>query len=378
MNFNPDIIEELTGMQNAGLLSEEQEKLLQQLIAENEDAYRFWKELQEEYAALPAAEEWNKYNESAVLAKVHKNIGSGRSKIIRMRWLLSTAAAVTILAVALLFFVHISNKVHQPGDLAANTSIKPGSIQLLMPDGQSVDLSSTKGRVTIGNATLHNNNKVLSYTSSGQPLSGTATLKVPVGKDYKLQLSDGSEIWLNSATVLSFPFTFGNSREITINGEAYVKVVADAKKPFIVHLSASTVQVLGTEFNINTYDHGQEKVSLVAGAVKINAGTGTALLKPGTEAVYSIGTGIKTQPFDEDLTLSWRQGIYKFQSKTLQEICQVLPRWFGIEVVMDNPRIGGIIFSGLLDRNRPLSQQLQLFAADDVHFYFKDGVLHFK
>jgi len=378
MDFNHDIIEELTGRQNARIISEEEETLLNQLISENEAARQLWEDLREEHAGLQLQEDWQQYDETAVWTKVRNHIDDKRGRMIRLRWMFSAAAAIAILAVCLLMFLHMPDRMPKQESLVKNEKSRPGNIQLTLPNGQTIDLSNNTGQVNIGGATLQNKNKVLSYTSAEKVPAGTSILTVPIGKDYKLQLSDGSEIWLNSATTLSFSFTFGDSREITIKGEAYLKVAADAKKPFIVHLPTTTVQVLGTEFNVNTYNTGQETVSLVAGAVKMKSTSVTQLLKPGLEATYTTGAGFKVQPFEEDITLSWRQGIYKFQGKTLEEICRVLPRWFGIQVEMDNNRIAGILFSGVLDRKRPLEKQLVSFQAEDVQYYFKDGVLHFK
>lgn len=256
------------------------------------------------------------------------------------------------------------------------------AIELKLANGQVVNLSQAQGSIDAGAARLTNSNKSLTYSvNNGEAVAGTNTLTVPVGLDYKISLADGSEVWLNAATQLDFPLAFpGNTREITINGEAYLKVAKNKEKPFIVHLPHSTVQVLGTEFNVNTYDSGLVKVALVEGSVNMQAPTGSARLAPGRQAVYQAGRPISQQTFDARSVLSWRKGLFHFSNASLQEISKVLPRWYGIDVAIDDPAILSRTFSGVIDRNRPI----QVFMGDlkvisRIDSYVdKQNVLHFK
>jgi len=188
-------------------------------------------------------------------------------------------------------------------------------------------------------------------------------------------------IWLNSATKLEFPLAFpGDTREITISGEAYLKVAKNAAKPFIVHLPHSTVQVLGTEFNVNTYDSGLVKVALVEGSVNMQAPTGTSKLAPGKQAVYRFGQPISQETFDARTVLSWQKGLFYFNDASLQEISKVLPRWYGIQVTIDDPSILSRTFSGIIDRNKPIEvfmEDLKMISRINA-YRDKQNVLHFK
>lgn len=203
-------------------------------------------------------------------------------------------------------------------------------------------------------------------------------LRVPVGKDYRVTLSDGTEIWLNSATTLQFPFKFsGKTREISIQGEAYLEIAEQAGQPFLVHTQHGTLQVLGTSFNINDYDSGIVKVSLVEGALRFKTKTKNVAITPGQQAVYAVNKNIRLQPFEEEEVLAWRSGKYYFIEATLQEIVTVLPRWYGISVVIDNPRLGGERFAGQMDRNKPLTTFLDnLSTTMKLSYYFDKEVLH--
>lgn len=296
----------------------------------------------------------------------------------KKRW--AAAAAVTgVLVVAAIFWQQLSK--HGKADLAGVPS-KP-AIELQLANGQVIDLSREEGAIDAGAVQLNNNQKVLTYAvgnNSKVPV-GMNSLFVPVGLDYQVKLADGSEVWLNSATRLEFPLSFADhKREITIYGEAYVKVTKDAAKPFIVHLPHSTVQVLGTEFNVNTYDSGVVKVALVEGSVNMQAPTGDSRLSAGKQAVYRAGQPITQVAFEARQVLSWRKGLFYFNDANLEEISRVVPRWYGVRVVIDNPAILSRRFSGVINRNRPITvfmEDLKVISHIDARID-QEGILHFR
>jgi ferric-dicitrate binding protein FerR (iron transport regulator) len=376
MKVDPVIIDQLTSQQVAGIITREDEDYLNELLSGDNEALEYWKSMRQYYQTMNAPGVQEAFDENIALVDVWDRIERAR-RTRNIRRTLSIAA-IGLLAIGALTYILVPSARLKPEIAATNTPAN--GIQLTLPGGNTIDLSTTQGEVAVAGATLQNANKVLKYTAEeGPSTGGIATLTVPIGKDYKLQLADGSEIWLNSATVVQFPFAFGDNREITIKGEAYVKVAAHADKPFLVNLGSTRIQVLGTEFNVNTYDSGLVKIALVAGSVKLTVPEQSSVIRPGYQAVYAEGTPIKTQPFDEDYILSWRKGIFKFQDISLDEICRVLPRWFGISVVMDSRQTAGKRFSGELDRNKPLEKQLELFkTATELDYYFQGGVLHFR
>lgn len=376
MKFDPVIIDQLTSQQVAGIITREDEDYLNELLSRDSEALQYWKSMRQYYETMNAPGVQEAFDENVALIDVWDRIERAR-RTHNLRRTLSIAAA-GLLVLSTLTYILVPSARMKPETAAVSTPAN--GIQLTLPGGSTINLSTTQGQVAVAGATLQNANKVLKYTAEkDQSTGGIATLTVPIGKDYKLQLADGSEIWLNSATAVQFPFAFGDNREITIHGEAYIKVAAHADKPFLVNLGNTRIQVLGTEFNVNTYDSGLVKIALVAGSVKLQAPEQSSVIRPGYEAVYTEGASIKTHPFDEDYILSWRKGIFKFQDISLDEICRVLPRWFGIDVVMDSRQTAGKRFSGELDRNKSLEKQLELFKnATELDYYFKDGVLHFR
>jgi ferric-dicitrate binding protein FerR (iron transport regulator) len=193
--------------------------------------------------------------------------------------------------------------------------------------------------------------------------SGYNTLTVPPKMDYKLRLSDGTEVWLNATSRLRFPFSFtGDKREVYLEGEAYFQVSKNDTKPFVVHTEQTDIHVLGTSFNVNAYSDGLTRTSLVSGAVIATAAGKEVRLKPGEEAVYSSENGYKVVSFDDSEVLAWMKGVYVFHNTSLSEIASVIERWYGVQVVFDNKELAGKKFTGGLEK----LQRLDYFLATYV------------
>lgn len=253
-------------------------------------------------------------------------------------------------------------------------------ITLQLGDGNVIDLSKNKGNIFAPSIQLSNEDNTLSYSQPNTSASGINRLVIPPGMDYKIILSDGTKVWLNSATELKFPFRFDSKqREVEINGEAYLEVAKNSKQPFIVRLPGCSVQVLGTEFNVNSYEKEAVKVSLVDGSVKMHTQASSAILEPGLEGVLKNATIIRAN-FNERQRLSWRHGIFHFQQSSLKEIAPVLERWFNVKVVIDNQHILSRRFTGMVDKK----QSIEVFKNDiktisGISSYFDSkGILHFK
>jgi ferric-dicitrate binding protein FerR (iron transport regulator) len=260
------------------------------------------------------------------------------------------------------------------------------SVELRLADGSTVDLTATSGKLQKGQLILDNHNSSLVYQDLGaSSTTGLNTVDVPIAMDYKITLSDSSEIWLNSVSSLSFPSTFAaDKREISIRGEAYCRIAKHASQPFVIHLPGNTVQVTGTEFNVNTYSSSGVRVALVDGGVNLVSGaTGLSAatsvkINPGFQAVSTAGK-IEQAPFQADKVLGWRQGIYSFDGADLDEISQVLARWFGTRTQLDDPSLAHKKFAGALYKKRPLNSFLDNFKViSHIDSYFDEkGTLHF-
>jgi hypothetical protein len=372
MEYNSEDIHILLIEKISGKISAADEALVDRLIREEPAVACMWASLQDTFATPAGREVLDAGRHEAFMKKV---VGLLRQNHrLRLKLFRSLGyAALLLLLLSIFLFWH----QRQQGP-AAEPSFSP-EVCLRLGNGRVISLTNNKQQIiALEEAYLRNINDTLRYTAGGSGMVNT--LIVPPGKDYTLVLSDGTEIKLNAATTLSFPFTFkGNKREIRVNGEAYFKVARKAGQPFIVHTPQSAIEVLGTDFNVNTYNSERMTVSLLEGAVKIKAGNEVRILQPGNQAIYQPEKGMEVKAFDKSKVLAWLNGEYQFHDTPLQEIARVIPRWYGISVVLDNPAIVNKRFSGVMHKNKPLCIFLEhLQKTSEVRFHYKGRVLHFK
>ncbi|MBS1605476.1 MAG: FecR domain-containing protein [Bacteroidetes bacterium] len=358
-------------------LTVEEQRELDDLFARDPGAQGAYDELVGQLPGGRVAEGFGHLNSPDFWKDISGEI-HGQQKVLSRRRLVRVAVVVAVVALGgwwLATRVNTGDK----GSFDRAVVSGAGGVMLRLADGSKVDLATEKGNIRKGQLALDNNNKSLSYRALDESAVGNNTLDVPVGTDYKVTLSDGSEIWLNSASSLSFPTKFAaGRREIGIVGEAYCKIAKRASEPFVVHLGDNTVEVTGTEFNVNTYSPGVVKVALVDGGVNLVAGQSRVKVQPGSMAVAEGGK-IGQGAFDAGRVLSWRQGVYIFEAADLKEISAVLGRWFGVRTVLDDPLLAQKRFTGALHRDKPLSAFLDNFRViSHIDMYVDGGnVLHF-
>lgn len=197
------------------------------------------------------------------------------------------------------------------------------------------------------------------------------TVSTPKGGQYKIQLPDGTNVWLNAASSITYPTAFtGNKREVIIDGEAYLEVKSNKGQPFFVTTKTSAIQVLGTSFNINAYEDEPSKTSLIEGSIKValrpsgNApGSSGFILKPGQ--AYKNGKVITT---DIDQDIAWKNGLFNFEGLGVKEVMNQLQRWYDIEVIYEG-EIPDVSFYGKIHKNVKLS--IVLDALRDIGVQFR-------
>lgn len=261
-------------------------------------------------------------------------------------------------------------------------AVKSYDIRLKLYSGEEVALTGPESNSSrlIGDVQLMSENKTLRYQQRSGGGSLWNSLEVPAKKDYKVLLADGTVVTLNSSSSLRFPFSFtGNTREVELKGEAYFEVAKNAEKPFIVHTPNGDIRVLGTSFNVNTYESGKTTASLVEGSIKAVAGGEEVLLKPDQEASLKTGQPIAVKRFDRSRALSWMDGVYFFESAGMPVIADVIDRWYDIKIVYDNPAIARYKFNARLDKARPLEEFLGVLKiAKSVNYKLEGNILHLQ
>ncbi len=380
MTYNKTYIQELIIDKIAGAISEEDNHILQQAIHENPDVEKLWDEMRDVLTSDKAQSFFDNIDENKAWDKVEPEIEQVRhinyKKSLITRWM--SVAALLCISLSAIYYWQTKPVINP----VAVKEIKKPAIELQMANGEHIDLSDTaKSTINTSFAHIKKGNNGLSYKVDDEKAQNWSTLVVPAELDYHIALSDGTQVWLNSASTLRFPFSFtGATREVYITGEAFFKVAKNAAHPFIVHTNQTNIQVLGTEFNVNTYQSDITTTSLVEGSVSASGRHNEKLLlKPGYQSVYTPVTGFLKHPFDAGTELAWMHGQYYFHNQKLSDISEVLQRWFNLKVVFDDNVKAGEPFSGVIEKNKPVQVFIQnLKSSAGVDAIIKDGVLHIK
>lgn len=270
------------------------------------------------------------------------------------------AAVITPLMLGGLLFYYLSNKPAE--NLQKVAEISPGTKNavIILDDGKSINLGELKSDQLIESdgTVLNKKDGTLSYSgnTSGQSKKQLKnTLLVPRGGEYSLILSDGSRVFLNSVSKLTYPVVFNNEkREVSLEGEAYFEIAKDTEHPFIVNVNGMKVEVLGTSFNIKAYsDESEIYTTLVEGKIKLNAGENEKdwILSPDQQAILEKSNSrVEIREVDVLQFVSWKNGVFTFADETLEDILKTLARWYNFEYEFDTESLKSIRFEGGLNK----------------------------
>jgi len=311
-------------------------------------------------------------------------------------WPRVAAAAVALLILgASLFYVNsLSINGNQQEGGRYSEEAAPGTVgaTLTLADGRKVRLSdsingdlATEAGVTIRKTSdgelIYEINSDPSKVGMTKGKSTTNTLSTAPGETYQVQLPDGSRVWLNSASSLSYPVHLmkNGKRQVSLQGEGFFAVSKDKKHPFIVQAGNQLVEVLGTQFNINSYtDEAMIKTTLIEGAVKVTLGDEQKLISPG-EQVVNDGKKLAVGKADAESVTDWKQGDFNLDRIDLKLALRKIARWYNIQVVYDADLPEGLTSGGWFSRSQKLSTILKAIEkSGQVRFTLKDKTLYVK
>lgn len=194
------------------------------------------------------------------------------------------------------------------------------------------------------------------------------TITVPVGQRVNLLLSDGTTVWLNARSTMTYPATFSDSnREVVLTGEAYFDVKPDKDRPFVVHTGKYDVEVLGTKFNVETYTESEDfSTALIEGSVRIvnvNDPVDHVLLTPNNRAYTKNGHLVTHQIEDYDL-FRWREGLICFKNVSFDELMLRFEKCYGIRIIIRNPAMAEHVFSGKFRISDGVDNALRILQKD--------------
>lgn len=294
-------------------------------------------------------------------------------------WIGAAASLLLVLGLGYLFYKPSNrNLTQQNSAYLQSPEADAGTSKafLTLSNGQKIDLTKTSAdqlaKLT-GMSVGKSNGETLVYDV--QPETGIASsnktnvLNIPAGGEYEIVLSDGTHIWMNAASSLSYPEQFGSKeRIVSLRGEAYFEVAHDAARPFKVVTEKQVVQVLGTHFNVNAYDDDAQTVTtLVQGSVMVSAAGKQALIKPGQQASSTGKNDLNIASTNLRSALAWKNGMIEFQDTSLPQLMRRIARWYDIKVEYDGPQRNDL-FTGGISRHSKLSALLNILKANDIQF----------
>jgi ferric-dicitrate binding protein FerR (iron transport regulator) len=279
------------------------------------------------------------------------------------------AAASVVLVIGLFFLIRKTQHTSS-GQLVARdtTLLQPGGNRatLTLEDGKIIDLSKTvNGQIAQvkGSHVRKPADGELEYEKedSGNRMPSMHTLSTPVGGQYQLQLPDGTKVWLNAASKLTYPTAFIEAeRSVYLSGEAYFEVAKKDGQSFKVQLdNGSVVQVLGTQFNVTSYaDETTQEITLLEGKVAVVNKNQTASLMPGQQALINEGKLSTKERVDTERIIAWKNGFFEFHDAHIETIMKQVERWYGATIIYEGKL--NQQFNATILRKEPLTKLLHL------------------
>ncbi|RXK83144.1 FecR family protein [Filimonas effusa] len=380
---------ELLNSYTAGTCTPAREQELMQMIASGEyDAVikqymmQAWRQLPVDH--MLGEEQAQRIRNVVLKTQAPPVIPSYRNR----RWLKMAAAAIILLLAGGGAVYLFNNRSASSKQLAVTKQpvIKPGTdgAVLTLADGSTIILDSASD----GNLASQANVQVvktgghIQYLPVGTNSDNASlynTIGTAKGKQFQLLLEDGTRVWLNAASSIRFPVSFSKTnREVEVSGEAYFDVAQDSKRPFRVKAGSATVDVLGTQFNINSYrDEAAVTTTLVEGAVKLKNGNNEHLMYAG-QLVEAFANG-NTRVFHHVNTgeiIAWKNNFFSFKDTDIKTLMRQLERWYNVETVYKGRIRESVTFNGDISRGVDLGTVLKMLEmTGEVHFEIQEKTI---
>lgn len=291
----------------------------------------------------------------------HNQIGheSGFRKI------LSYAAAILLpIGLALGILLYTDGHLEEKEQIVLQSGLDD-KLVLIAEDGSYHSIDSKDTLISTSNSTFVIENNTISVKD--KKLNSDAavrynTLSIPKGQQYELQLSDGTKVWLNSDTKFKYPSKFTqNTRKVILeSGEAYFEVEKDKNKPFVLQVHKSQVKVLGTCFNVRSYDKSSQMVTLVEGSVELNHPHDKVLLKPNQQAYMGNGLSYEVCKVNATDYIYWKDYIFNYKIESLENILDDLSRTYDVKFFYQNQSCKDKKYTLRLKKSKNIQEVLEV------------------
>jgi len=394
--MNQNKLNELLTLFADGKISRDEfELLFDYLRSENEDE-QFHYSMDQELKKMKTCSSLNKDEKDNIFdsilndERVYQKSDSGKFILSNSRAWYQIGVAASLLVILSIGLYFYSNRTFDDQKTIAKSEIiqqkviiQPGGDKavLTLSDGSKIILEDAKKGLLANQAGVS-----IQKTADGELLYSFAKnmrripeanpseviynkIETPFGGKYQINLPDGSKVWLNSASSLRFPAFFsGKTREVELNGEAFFDVAKNPDMPFKVVTKDQIVEVLGTQFNINSYaDEESFKTTLIEGSVKVIYKDRVILLNPGQQFQPSLKSSKVIEADTEEVT-AWKDGYFLFKDEDIQSIMRKISRWYNVDVSYSG-EIPDVGFGGNISRSKGIDEVLNVLQLTDaVHF----------
>ena len=354
-----------------GELSEQERVELEAWLRDSEEHQVLFEKIKKEirissersfFCALNDEEAWQKF----------KIATRERKQRVYIRKILTYAAVIVLpLAVVAGFWFLNQEKNTPPMASGRVAEITPGKSRAVLITADQIvhELNGLQEQreIEVGNGmVIKQGGANLEYDSLVVPVQEAAlamnTLKIPRGGEFRLKLSDGTNVYLNSASELKYPVCFDEKeRKVYLSGEAYFEVTKDSDRPFYVETEELQIRVYGTEFNVNTNQPGKVHTVLVNGkvGVKKRGMTGEIVMKPGELASFDRKAGtFEVKEVDVRQYVLWKDGYFTFENESLEQILNTLSFWYDVDVFFQSESAKQLVFTGYMKRYSDISEIL--------------------
>ena len=317
---------------------------------------------------------------NAMFSRINAQIQQDE-KPVRILWawqrIAAAASILLFLSVGGYFLFHKQLPQQQTAQ-NQKQDLAPGRNQatLTLANGSKIILTKTlRGQIAQQGNTLiqAGSGEAITYSSTNTTATKVEynTMSTAKGEmsPFPLILADGTKVWLNAASSITFPTAFtGNDRLVKITGEASFEVVHNAAKPFKVSVNGQTVEDIGTQFDINAYlDEPSMKTTLIEGSIRVSAGGTHKILMPGQQAQVKGNEIVVVPDADTEMAIAWKKGLFQYKDASIPAVMRQLARWYDVEIQYEGT-IPDREFSGKIERNLKASQALDVLRFTKVHF----------
>ncbi|MDF1546901.1 MAG: DUF4974 domain-containing protein [Bacteroidales bacterium] len=367
------------------VISKDEENILKKWISEENTHSEYYKNAENYYSKGSTFDE-KPENISTAWKNVASKLQYKRKFGIKHLAYLSIAASI-VLMLALVF--NWNNDEPKIANLTENV-IEQGEkkAKLILDNGTEYELLEGKDLlIEESGVQIKSNGTTIEYNSAKNE---SATLRyntiiIPRGGEFSLKLSDGSRVWLNSETTFKYPLWFNeNERKVSLSGEAYFEVVKNVNAPFRVQSGIQMVEVLGTSFNVSSYEEDSIIfTTLVEGKVSVSSLHNPEVkqtLNPNNQSLLIKNEGIiNKRKVEAYKYTAWKDGRFYFKDERLSQIMKTLSRWYNVEVIFETQNAKEMKFTGDLKRYEKIEKILsKIEKTNEVKFELKDKIIRVK